>query len=68
MKVKMILPSLIEANSPFWRPIKYSLFPPIGLATLAGFLSPYDEIDLQEMHIVDTQLQIITVEKVHMFY
>jgi radical SAM superfamily enzyme YgiQ (UPF0313 family) len=56
MKVKMILPSLIEANSPFWRPIKYSLFPPIGLATLAGFLSPYDEIDLQDQHVEELNL------------
>ena len=39
MKVKMILPALTEATSPFWRPIKYSLFPPLGLATLAGYLS-----------------------------
>ncbi len=34
MKVKMNLPALTEAKSPFWRPIKYSLFPPLGLATL----------------------------------
>jgi hypothetical protein len=34
MRVKMILPALTEAASPFWRPIKYSLFPPLGLATL----------------------------------
>ncbi len=45
MKVKMILPALTEAESPFWRPIKYSLFPPLGLATLASYLSPDDEID-----------------------
>ena len=32
----MILPALTEATSPFFRPIKYSLFPPLGLATLAG--------------------------------
>ena len=38
MKVKMILPALTEATSPFCRPIKYSLFPPLGLATLAGYL------------------------------
>ncbi len=44
MKVKMILPALIEATSPFWWPIKYSLFPPLGLATLAGYLDPEDEI------------------------
>ena len=38
LRVKMILPALTEATSPFWRPIKYSLFPPLGLATLAGYL------------------------------
>ena len=38
--VKMILPALTEATGPFWRPIKYSLFPPLGLATLAAYLDP----------------------------
>ena len=51
MKVKMILPALTEAKSPFWRPIKYSLFPPLGLATLASFLSEDDEITLQDEHV-----------------
>jgi len=51
MRVKMILPALAEAESPFWRPIKYSLFPPLGLATLAAYLSPDDEIDLQDQHV-----------------
>lgn len=51
MKVKLILPSLIEAKSPFWRPIKYSLFPPLGLATLASYLSETDEIDLKDEHV-----------------
>ena len=51
MKVKMILPALTEAESPFWRPIKYSLFPPLGLATLAAYLSPEDEIELQDQHV-----------------
>lgn len=51
MKVKMILPALTEAESPFWRPIKYSLFPPLGLATLAAYLSPDDEIDVQDQHV-----------------
>lgn len=51
MKVKMILPALTEAESPFWRPVKYSLFPPLGLATLAAYLSPDDEIDLQDQHV-----------------
>jgi hypothetical protein len=44
MKVKMILPALTEATSPFWRPIKYSLFPPLGLATLAGYLGDTDKV------------------------
>ncbi|MEP7284954.1 MAG: radical SAM protein [Chloroflexota bacterium] len=51
MKVKMILPALTEAKSPFWRPIKYSLFPPLGLATLAAYLSQDDDITLQDEHV-----------------
>jgi radical SAM superfamily enzyme YgiQ (UPF0313 family) len=51
MKVKMILPALTEAKSPFWRPIKYSLFPPLGLATLAGYFDPDDDITLQDEHV-----------------
>ena len=42
LSVKLILPALTEATSPYWRPIKYSLFPPLGLATLASYLSPDD--------------------------
>jgi hypothetical protein len=33
LKVKFILPAPTEATDPYWRPIKYSLFPPLGLAT-----------------------------------
>jgi len=51
VKVKMILPALTEATSPFWRPIKYSLFPPLGLATLAAYLSDDDEVELQDEHV-----------------
>ncbi|UYQ93104.1 B12-binding domain-containing radical SAM protein [Chitinophaga horti] len=51
MKIKMILPALTEAKSPYWRPIKYSLFPPLGLATLAGYCRADDEIDLQDEHV-----------------
>src|SRR6266511_2891269 len=51
MKVKMILPALTEAKGPFWRPIKYSLFPPLGLATLAAYLNEDDEITLQDEHV-----------------
>lgn len=56
MKVKMILPALAEAESPFWRPIKYSLFPPLGLATLAAYLDSDDEIDLQDQHVETLKL------------
>ncbi|NII24975.1 B12-binding domain-containing radical SAM protein [Pseudoflavitalea sp. X16] len=51
MKIKMILPALTEAKSPYWRPIKYSLFPPLGLATLAAYCSPEDDITLQDEHV-----------------
>jgi radical SAM superfamily enzyme YgiQ (UPF0313 family) len=55
MKIKMILPALTEAKSPFWRPIKYSLFPPLGLATLAAYCSPHDDIDLQDEHVEELE-------------
>jgi radical SAM superfamily enzyme YgiQ (UPF0313 family) len=66
MKVKMILPALTEATSPFWRPIKYSLFPPLGLATLAGYLSDDTEIVLQDEHVekldLDDDPDLVAVE------
>src|SRR2546429_3811564 len=51
MRVTMILPALTEATSPFFRPIKYSLFPPLGLATLAGYLRPDDEARILDEHV-----------------
>ncbi|MGW8226524.1 MAG: B12-binding domain-containing radical SAM protein [Anaerolineales bacterium] len=51
MKVKMILPALTEAKSPFFRPIKYSLFPPLGLATLAAYLPPNWEAEIVDEHV-----------------
>lgn len=56
MKVKMILPALTEATSPFWRPIKYSLFPPLGLATLAGYLRDEDDVEIQDEHVETLRL------------
>ena len=53
----MILPSLEEAKSPFWRPIKYSLFPPLGLATLAGYFSHDDEVELVDCHVEKLSLE-----------
>src|SRR2546423_1323040 len=45
MRVTMVLPALTEA---LHRPIKYALFPPLGLATLAGL--PPVRRDLIERH------------------
>jgi radical SAM superfamily enzyme YgiQ (UPF0313 family) len=66
MKVKMILPALTEAKSPYWRPIKYALFPPLGLALLAGYLSPDDVIDIQDEHVetlnLDDEPDLVVIE------
>jgi radical SAM superfamily enzyme YgiQ (UPF0313 family) len=51
MKVKLILPSLTECDSPHFRPIKYSLFPPLGLAALAAWLDPDDDVELVDQHV-----------------
>jgi len=51
LRVKLILPALTEATGPYWRPIKYSLFPPLGLATLAAYLSPDDEAVIVDEHV-----------------
>ncbi len=48
---KLILPALTEATSPYWRPIKYSLFPPLGLATLAAYLDPAIHVTLVDEHV-----------------
>jgi radical SAM superfamily enzyme YgiQ (UPF0313 family) len=51
LRVKLILPALTEATGPYWRPIKYSLFPPLGLATLTAFLDPQDEAVIVDQHV-----------------
>src|SRR5947199_6077594 len=66
MKVKMILPALTEAKSPFFRPVKYSLFPPLGLATLAGYLDDTIEVTLQDEHVerldVDDEPDLVVIQ------
>lgn len=63
----MILPALLEANSPGYRPIKYALFPPLGLAGLAGYLDEGDEVELVDEHVQtlatddDPELVVMTV-------
>jgi len=51
VNVKMILPALTEATSPYFRPVKYSLFPPLGLATLAGYLNAGDTVTIEDEHV-----------------
>jgi radical SAM superfamily enzyme YgiQ (UPF0313 family) len=52
----MVLPALTEATSPLFRPIKYSLFPPLGLATLAAFLSTDADVTIEDEHVQDVDL------------
>jgi radical SAM superfamily enzyme YgiQ (UPF0313 family) len=51
MRVKLILPALTEATSPYWRPVKYSLFPPLGLATIAAYLRDDDDAVIVDEHV-----------------
>ncbi len=66
MRVKFILPALTEALSPYWRPIKYSLFPPLGLATLAAYLDENDQISLEDEHVqpltLDDDPELVAIE------
>jgi len=51
LRATFILPALTEATSPYFRPIKYSLFPPLGLATLAAYLDPEDDAVILDEHV-----------------
>jgi radical SAM superfamily enzyme YgiQ (UPF0313 family) len=51
LRVKLILPALTEATSPDWRPVKYALFPPLGLATLAAYLDRDDDAVIVDEHV-----------------
>lgn len=66
MKVKLILPALTEAISPYWHSIKYSLFPPLGLATLAGYLNDEDEVEIRDEHVeklnLDNKPDLVGIE------
>jgi radical SAM superfamily enzyme YgiQ (UPF0313 family) len=66
LRVKMISPAKTAPDSRFWRSIKYSLFPPLGLATLAGYLEPDDEVDLQDEHVetlrLDDEPDLVVIE------
>src|SRR5690349_11448169 len=66
LRVTFILPALTEATGPFWRPIKYSLFPPLGLATLAAYLHEDDHAAIVDEHVeplpVDDEPDIAVIQ------
>jgi radical SAM superfamily enzyme YgiQ (UPF0313 family) len=66
LRVKLILPALTEATSPYWRPIKYSLFPPLGLATLAAYLRPDAAAAIVDEHVealrTDDQPDLVIIQ------
>lgn len=66
MNIKMILPALTEATSPLFRPIKYSLFPPLGLATLAGYLPDDWQVSIEDEHVqkvnVDDEPDLVVIQ------
>src|SRR5580704_7775239 len=66
LNVKFILPALTEATSPYWRPIKYSLFPPLGLATLAAYLGPDDRAAIVDEHVqklrIDDEPDLVVIQ------
>ena len=51
---KLILPALTEAKDAYRQSIKYNLFPPLGLATIAGYI-PYEHT----IHIIDEHVEEI---------
>src|SRR5580704_6462283 len=66
MRVKFILPALTEAKSPYFCPIKYSLFPPLGLATLAAYLRDDDHVNIHDEHMealdLDDQPDLVVIQ------
>src|SRR5258706_16233530 len=56
MKVKLTPPALLEATDPGFRPIKYALSPPLGLAALAGYLDADDDVTLEDEHVMPLTL------------
>ncbi|HEY3318155.1 MAG TPA: radical SAM protein [Coriobacteriia bacterium] len=66
MRVKLVLPALAEATDPAFRPIKYALFPPLGLMTLAAHLDPDDEATIEDEHVrpirLDDTPDVVAIE------
>lgn len=51
MKWKLVLPALEEAQNEYYRSIKYSLFPPLGLASLAGYIPEDHDVIIVDEHV-----------------
>ena len=51
MKFKFFLPSLAASDQLRRRGTKYFRFPPLGLASLAAYLRPDDQADIQDEHV-----------------
>jgi radical SAM superfamily enzyme YgiQ (UPF0313 family) len=51
MRIKFILPSLVERDSPQFRPIKFS-DGPLGLASLAAWCDPDDDVETVDQHVM----------------
>jgi radical SAM superfamily enzyme YgiQ (UPF0313 family) len=66
MRIKFILPTPVEASGQHWRSIKYSLFPPLGLATLAGYLRDSDSAEIIDEHVenlgTDDRPDLVAIE------
>lgn len=66
MHVKFILPALTSDQWTSRRRIKYSLWPPLGLATLAGYLRDEDEAVLQDENVerldLDDTPEIVAIQ------
>lgn len=66
MRVKLVLPALAEATDPAFRPIKYSLFPPLGLMTLAAHLGDDDDVTIEDEHVqrvrLDDEPDLVAIE------
>jgi len=51
LKWKLVLPALEEAQNEYYRSIKYSLFPPLGLASLAGYIPEDHDVTIVDEHV-----------------
>jgi len=51
LKWKLVLPALEEAQNEYYRSIKYSLFPPLGLASLAGYIPEDHDVIIVDEHV-----------------